>query len=221
MKKSEEGSATFTALAAVASLFFATMYVQNSSTQLNQTAKKAKIDETLDAARMNNMSNLSMIRSLMNSSKVAATLFEPAVYPSNYFSESWDMKKNDLRPGGNYTASGRTFTVKSFEASSVAIKDAEAYFKGGAPKSQLADLKATKELTILKLNPDPVHKYWIRSVDVQAKNKLSGGGSASLDSIGRIQLAAPEPGPVTLYISLAGSGVWSTNYGTTASPLRY
>jgi hypothetical protein len=189
MKTKQEGSAAFAALAAVSSLFLATMYVQNTSTQVNQTAKKAKVDETLDAARMNNMSNLSMIRSLMNSSNLTGTIFEPAVYPSNYFADNWDMKTNELRPLNNFSANGKNFTVKSFAASSVSMADAESYFKQGNPRSQLLDLKVSKELTILRLNPDKTHKFWIRSVDVQAKNTLSNDAKSSLDSVGRIQLA--------------------------------
>jgi hypothetical protein len=219
MKKSEEGSIAFVALAAAAALFSATMYVQNASTQISQTTKKAKVDEKVDAARMNNLSNLSRVRSLLSASKVGDDLFEPAVYPSNYFAERWEMKVNTLRPSESYSVSGNNFTLKSFAASVVPMSQASAYFRNESPRSQLADLTASKELTILRLNPHPTHKYWIQSVDVKAKNLVGGAAGSALDSIGRIQLAAPEPGPVSLWIAPAGSTTFTKNYGLPTAPL--
>ncbi|RYZ91519.1 MAG: hypothetical protein EOP04_00195 [Proteobacteria bacterium] len=203
------------------SISIGTLYVTNSS---NRTAKTVQEARRLDArARMQTLaiSDLAILRSLMSSTRIDPSTYQPAIFPLDYFSTTWDLTKNDLVPTERVSTSAMKVTIPSngsdiiSQAHLVSLFTKESDFTNARDQLQL--------LKITRLNRSVTHPLYVESVDVEVTRTGSvgvGAEKASFSSVGRIKLEPPILKKGLVLIKKFGDSEYSENFGTPGSPLQ-
>ena len=89
----ENGSTSVTIMTAIAAVFFTSLYVVDSSRKTTQSINLAKINNSQMVGQNINLSNIAQIKALLSDRKISANVYEPAIYPQDYFANAWDLRR--------------------------------------------------------------------------------------------------------------------------------
>ncbi|MBC7533479.1 MAG: hypothetical protein H7318_18060 [Oligoflexus sp.] len=223
MYNRENGSAALPVLAAVAALFFATTYVQNINSRLAMTIKEAQSDRETSEATLKNLSDISIAKGMILPARIKADTYEPSIYPVNYFSSTWQFKKNENTPTSGGVEKTGEITIDTLKQFGLSSAEAAAYFSKMNSQSSSFKTDSKSVLKIVNLNRDDFHYHYFNSIDLIAESSPSNSGvDAKIPSIttnARIMLPVPEPGAAHLEITKASPIAWNTDFGSPATPL--
>jgi hypothetical protein len=231
----ERGSMALVGMAAVLALSLSALYVKNTSDQQKNQIQKVRMDGHNADALNNNLANLALMRGMLNPAK-KGSVWEPALYPTDYFASNWTLAKN-TRTEINLVLNAQNVTVHSFR-SDIAPEKAKRYL--GAEGRSLAldmlspssEIRRDKDLKIIRPNvKGGAFPFWVESLDIQANNKILKDEVRGLSddknvvSIGRVSLLPPEPGAIEVELRPASGGAWirpdpiTNTFGSAAVPL--
>ncbi|RYZ52647.1 MAG: hypothetical protein EOP07_19260 [Proteobacteria bacterium] len=166
------------------------------------------------------LSDLSILKSLLTSSRVHSGGYEPAIFPQNYFAQSWDLTKNPKTDLKGVSTSGLTVNLPTISAEALTPEQFAQVFANRSDRLSLGSKQ--QKLTIKSINRNESHPHYIESVDVEVTriSKIPGGNeSATLTSSGRIPLDPPVPIDGQVLIKRSDETSYSSNFGTKQKPL--
>lgn len=215
----ENGSTSVTLLAGVAALFFTSMYVLDGSRKTTQTIASAKISNSQMVGQNINLSNIAQIKALLSDRKISTNVYEPAIYPQDYFANSWDLRRQGFT-AAKITSITDRIRVPFVVASEKTPEQFSSILEGSG--SQIDSFAKDYELLIVGKNRDPNYPYYIESIDVEALSDVEVAKNSSLKQVknrARIPLTAPVPKDVSLWIKGPGMPSFTQNFGTPTAPL--
>lgn len=215
----ENGSTSFTLLAGIAALFFTSMYVIDGSRKTTQSIVSAKISNSQMVGQNINLSNIAQIKALLSDRKISPDVYEPAIYPQDYFANSWDLRRQGFT-AAKVTSITDRIRVPFVVASEKTPEQFQSILMGSS--NQIDSFANDYELQIVGKNRNPNFPYYIESIDVEALSNVEVAKNGSLKQVknrARIPLAAPVPKDVSLWIMGPGMPSFTQNFGTAAAPL--
>lgn len=204
----QQGSTALTVLAALASVSASFLYISNLKSHLKQEVDKAAARSSSAISQISDINTLSRFRSLVANRKISIGVYEPAIYPINYFETDWELSPNQTIINQIDTTKGKVQVLSD-----------------GVKFSQVSSGTSLGELT--KVLEDGTSAATAASVDRTVKihkvafEKPNGTLATSLD-VGvyedkrevraRIPLEPPFPYNPILEIRKVGSSAWTQNF---------
>ncbi|RYE59554.1 MAG: hypothetical protein EOP48_00455 [Sphingobacteriales bacterium] len=218
MPDHQQGNASFAAIAAFAVLAFTALLTKNYGARSSNAIKLAQIENISASARQKNLSNFSMLRGMVTPSQIKPGVYEPVVYPANYFEADWDLKTNHKFNELPIKSDGNAIFIKSFSNQELSTKEAEIIFNSS--QFNLSDLLSSESsLRIIGFNRDISNGYYVKSIDVVTSSNASKPAARNQNTVGRIFLKPPNLLPFTLKVKGPGDLDFGENFGTKEKPL--
>lgn len=206
----QQGSTALTLLVALTSVSASFIYIKNSVTLQKQDIDKAALNSGRELNEISDINTLARFRSLIDIKKIDDGVYEPAIYPTNYFETEWKLNPNSTitdqvdKKKIKIEVLGKD--VKFSEASSGTSYNDLAYVLKNEP-SAASTATVGKTISIKKANfDDDVERFLATSVDVEVVAKDKRRVNA------RIPLKAPVPYNPILELRKVGSPAWTTNF---------
>jgi hypothetical protein len=214
----ESGSSSMALVASLAVLGLTSLYVLESNRKNLNAIREAKLHESQELGSELNVSQFSRLRGLLSDVQIAPGVYEPGVYPVDYFSDSWTFQ---VQPHLEDVQGGiDLISFKSFSASSTSDQKLNEIFNGS--KSLLDELSEPHTVRVVAKNRNKDRPFWVESIDVEAFSRVSLTGNQSSQSVkskARIPLKAPVPHDLSVWISGPGKIGFDQNFGSPTSPL--
>ncbi|RZA02280.1 MAG: hypothetical protein EOP47_07415, partial [Sphingobacteriaceae bacterium] len=113
---SQAGSTSFAALIGLASLSMAGIYAFNQSKVLKNSIDQAKLTAKSAESQVSSMNTLSIYKSLLGDKRVSTDVYEPSLYPINYFDLDWNLARNArIADGFIHDVKSNVVTLKAYE----------------------------------------------------------------------------------------------------------
>ena len=182
----ENGSVAMVAMVAMVALSLATLYVRNSSDQLNQSMKAAKLLQQGEIADVGLMNGLATFKAKSSPARVGSNRYIPQLYATNYYAKEWRLIDRSTRqPVTNI------FVPRADLSTRVAVA-----LMQGASQSRLR--KTPLAIKVLRANPNRTNPILVDSIDIQISRPLA-NNSRTKQMTARIAIAKPQPTGVQIW----------------------
>ncbi|RZA25859.1 MAG: hypothetical protein EOP10_05570 [Proteobacteria bacterium] len=206
--RSQNGSASFAALMAVMSLSVAGVYALNQSKVSKFTVDQAKLTNAIAETHASSMNALSVYRALLGEKRINVTVYEPSLYPLNYFDLDWNLARNTKIPSESIQDAGaKVIVLKTFDSEINSSPQISEIFSGS--KSALKAPTVLNRVRFVQANLAAGKSKLIDSVDVEVTSDVVNKGVKSQQRIrARIPVSIPSAVDPVIEFSPAGANAW-------------
>lgn len=202
----QQGSSALALLVALTSVSASYLYINNVKTQQKQEINKVAVDSIRENDEISDINSLARFRSLIENKKVSADVYEPAIFPTNYFETEWKLNLNqtivnqiDSEKGSvQFLANGVKFSQKSSGSS---FNDLVKVLENGSSAVSAASVDRT--ISIEKVNFKEDDLTLATSLDVKLVDN-----KGKREVFARIPLKKPVPYDPVLEMRKVGSSTW-------------
>lgn len=215
---SQEGSTGFAALVGLISLSMSAMYVFNQTKASKNSVDQAKLSSMSAESRASSLNSLSIYKSLLGDRQVSADVYEPGLYPINYFDLDWNLARNS-RITDSYIQDVKlnVASLKAFPSDRKLDRSTAEIFSGA--KSSLEHPTATNYVRFLRANLAAGKSKLIDTVDVEVTSDIVRNGVKTQQKMqARIPVPVPKAIDPVIEFSPVGANAWVSNPTNLSGP---